>query len=654
MTTNKFKMPTVKQFLGKKMLSDKSEPVWVYLEREMRQNANNNIKPYNEKVGEWLKFLRDLKYYLHREGVKKFKNLEKGVGPIWYNELSTFQQEAISNLKTCIHQDLIEDHPVRTMLCLKELGITASPTKKMLLDAMKASIEDPGLFIWNLYTFLYKQPPNILRPSYDLDSSILMSCLVYLDKDECIKTLDQLTKAPEKQPQPPKPKKKRRPKPKGPYSEYLQRAEVKPYISASCKVAEADRTVKEPDPVGYKFTVRSTESYERLRKDNTFLTKRIERNKKKKVVERVCNYKFWEPPSTLRNTDPKMRAFVEAMKMLKKKPSVKHRTPFNNYQMAIAGIGFCKGTPYFIINSVSILPTGYIPINGGQVLVNGKDYVTNIHGFWKFPMDSKEGCDDGCDCLARWGDVAMDYVKRSKCLCGHHYDFKNEGQHEEKYFYPATRHGPYWIDHAKVYQMDPTEDFIKTTVEEALRSVDVTPRVSRPTLEATGMKPEELLAAFLGDISDSPLIIPHLPQANQLNDIQEWVRHRVQGGEKDRKKLALKAERKWTQLNHMNFKSLAYRIPFTQKQLHHMNWSHRKLVQRLFKILLKDFETRSRLKQLEQTRLWWSSMNYENYPNKSFLDTFFTYMPARMQDIFVINPYNPRALPKYVGKTCPL
>lgn len=33
---------------------------------------------------------------------------------------------------------------------------------------------------------------------------------------------------------------------------------------------------------------------------NLQLEKRKERNKKEKQAERICNYKFWEPPSTLR------------------------------------------------------------------------------------------------------------------------------------------------------------------------------------------------------------------------------------------------------------------------------------------------------------------------------------------------------------------
>lgn len=44
----------------------KSEPPWVFLEREMKQK--NEIKPYNEKVGDWLKFMKDLKHYQYREG----------------------------------------------------------------------------------------------------------------------------------------------------------------------------------------------------------------------------------------------------------------------------------------------------------------------------------------------------------------------------------------------------------------------------------------------------------------------------------------------------------------------------------------------------------------------------------------------------------
>ena len=68
----------------------------------------------------------------------------------------------------------------------------------------------------------------------------------------------------------------------------------------------------------------------------------------------------------------------------------------------------------------------------------------------------------------------MDYLKKSKCTCGHLYDFYNEGKCLEKYFYQPTRHGPYWLDNAKVYQLDPVEDFIRDTVRESLMSAEPT------------------------------------------------------------------------------------------------------------------------------------------------------------------------------------
>lgn len=57
---------------------------------------------------------------------------------------------------------------------------------------------------------------------------------------------------------------------------------------------------------------------------------------------------------------------------------------------------------YYFFLAVSILPTGYVPINGGVIKVMGKDYVTNILGYWKFPKDVKQKCDDTCDCLVKW------------------------------------------------------------------------------------------------------------------------------------------------------------------------------------------------------------------------------------------------------------
>lgn len=68
----------------------------------------------------------------------------------------------------------------------------------------------------------------------------------------------------------------------------------------------------------------------------------------------------------------------------------------------------------------------------------------------------------------------MDYLNESKCKCGHLYDFYNEGKANEKYFYPPTRHGKFWVDKAKICQLNPIEDFIRDTVREALQSGEPT------------------------------------------------------------------------------------------------------------------------------------------------------------------------------------
>lgn len=64
----------------------------------------------------------------------------------------------------------------------------------------------------------------------------------------------------------------------------------------------------------------------------------------------------------------------------------------------------------------------------------------------------------------------MNYLNQTKCKCGHFYDFGHEGQATEKYFYKPTHYQPWWLDRAKIFQMDPMEDFIKGCVADALRS----------------------------------------------------------------------------------------------------------------------------------------------------------------------------------------
>ncbi|CAK1551083.1 unnamed protein product [Leptosia nina] len=645
----KYKMPTVQQFLEKKIIYDKKEPVWVYLEREMRQNVDK--KPYNEKVGAWLKFLRDLKYFFYCEAKRKYKRLCTEVGPPWYFELSSSQREVLHDLKINIHQDLLEDIPRRIRKSLSDLGVTLKIPKSVLMKAMTNSIEDPGVFIWNLYTEYYKKPPSELRPVYDMNSMILMSSLVFIDLDECIERLEKLTACEKLPPTIKEEKQKRNTQPKVRYGEYLQKCYIPCYSNHSKKSPDKDK----PLPLGYKVRLRSVESYEKLTRDHSFLEKRKERNTKQKQEERVCNYKFWEPPSTLRNRDPKLAAMANKLREMKKKAKPKYKAPYKNVQYNVGGVAFCGGRPSYILNGVNLLPTGYIPINAGIVTMKGEQVITII-GFWKYPRLFVEKCDETCDCLEKWDDSVMEYLKTSKCKCGHLYDFKNQGKTKEKFFYPPTRHGKLWFDQAKIYQLDPMEDFIRDTVKDALMSTDPTPEPSMPTISPSGLKLQDLLEAFLADLSDTPLLIPHLPKANLLNNLLEWVRKRVKGkiSPEEHKRLILQSQRRWLDLKHVDFRAIAYRIPFTLKQLEHMNWSHRHLVQKLFKILLDDFVTRNRLNQLTQTRLWWTTTKYDTYPSKAFLDIFFTYMPGRMKDTFLINPYSSELTPKYGAKTCPL
>ncbi|XP_052741501.1 uncharacterized protein LOC112052185 [Bicyclus anynana] len=629
---------------------DSKEPVWVYLEREMRENIDK--KPYNEKVGQWLRYLKELKYFFYCEEKRKFKRLNREVGPPWYCELSSTQREVLNGLKSNIHQDLLEDIPSRIRKSLSDLGVTLKIPRKILMTAMNESVEDPGVFIWNLYTAYYKKSPSEMRPIYDMNAMILMSSLVFVDLSECIDELDKLTHTSPSPTEVHEKKVRKNTQPNIRYGEYLQKCYVPCYCTHSSKKKISDK----PKPLGYKVRLRSIASYERLCKDLKFLEKRKDRNKKEQQAERVCNYKFWEPPSTLRNTNAKSVAYANKLKMIKKKAKPKFKAPYNHVQYQVAGVSYVNNQPQYLLSNVAVLGTGYVPINGGIALFNGETINITI-GHWKFPRAVSDICDAKCDCVTKWENSVMDYLKKSRCKCGHLYDLHHVGKPEAKYFYPPSKHSPFWVDYAKIYQLDPMEDFIKDTVRECLMSTEPTPQPSMPTISPAGLKLKDLLAAFLAELSNTPLLIPHLPQANLLANLQEWVRQRIKGKltQKDTAKLLLQTQRRWLDLKQIDFTARAYRIPFTLKHIKHINWSHRCMVQNLFHILLNDFVTRNSIMQLKQTRLWWPTTKYDAYRSpESFLDVFFTYMPGRMKDICLVNPYSSEVTPKYGAKTCPL
>ncbi|KAG6443776.1 hypothetical protein O3G_MSEX003025 [Manduca sexta] len=410
----------------------------------MRENIEN--KPYNEKVGAWLRYLKELRYYFYREAKRKEKSINDEVGPPWYIELSSCQRDVLNDLKTNIHQDLLEDLPNRIRKSLSDLGVTLKIPRKILMQAMNDSVEDPGIFIWNLYRAVYKKSPSELRGRYDMNSMILMSSLVFIDLEECIQELENLTQM--KTPPPPVPqenikkyyqpksyeklckdhafmiKRKERNKkekqtervctykfweppnalhikkyyqPKVRYGEYLQQMYV-PFYSST---PSTSKKKGKPSPLGYKFRVRSKESYEKLCKDHAFMIKRKERNKKEKQTERVCTYKFWEPPNALRNSDAKNAAIAIKQRMIRQKAKVKHKSLYKNIQYHVGGVSFSGGTPVYLLNNVALLPTGYMLIHGGIVYYNGEN-ITCIQGFWKYPREVKVQCEETCDCVSKW------------------------------------------------------------------------------------------------------------------------------------------------------------------------------------------------------------------------------------------------------------
>ncbi|XP_061716116.1 uncharacterized protein LOC133524231 isoform X4 [Cydia pomonella] len=570
--------------------------------------------------------------------------------------MSGFQKEVLRHLIKDIHYDLIENLPTRTRKSLSDLGISRSIPKSILLKAMNEAGGDAAVFIWKLYTAIYNKTPSEPRGEYDMDAMILMSALTFIDLDECIENLKDLTKPVKETPEPVTKKavKKDSKHTDNRYGMYLERSTIPVY----CRHPSPQRgqRVKKPPPrMEKKITIRSDDSYERLRMDNTFLERRQQRCVKAKQAERICTYKFWEPPVYLRTTNPGMTEYYEKLKLLQKAAQVQHMTPLNNVQFNVGTVALIGGKPRYLLNNIALLPTGYIAINGGTTTFSTGEYLTVIIGHWRYPVEKEEKCDVTCDCI-KWESAVIKHLEESKCKCGHLYDFYLEGKSKEKYFYQPTKQWPLWFDEAKIFQMDPMEDFIKDTVRIAERSQEPTPIPSHPELSAGGVKTKALLQSFLADLSGTPLVIPHLPQAELLNNLQELVRKRFNGdlSPEAHKLSVVRSLRRWLWLKHMDFRERAYMIPFTKHELENITWADRQNLQYLFETLLRDFTARNRLRQLEQTRLWWSTMKFDRYPSQAFLDLYFTYMPGRSKDTYIFNPFNAELTPNDIYKTCPL
>ncbi|KAJ2949017.1 hypothetical protein O0L34_g5958 [Tuta absoluta] len=652
------KIPTNAELYRKRTLyHEKKDPIWVTLENEMRANAAKGIKPYNKKVGDWLKFMKELLHHYYTTDKRNYKKMKKEIGAPWYIEYSLHQLDVLRRLRFLIHQDVFEQVPNRTRKALFDLGLTIDFPKEMIMQAMTLSDDDPGIFFWELYKLYYKKSPSELLPRYDSNAQRLMSALVFVDLEECRKELIKITaKKPAPPVQPPK-KKKTYIEPKVKFGEYLQK------MSAPCYSNQPVPKPKKPLLIKNRIKMRTAESYEKLMKQDDFLSLRKERNMNDEIKPRICKYKFWKPPSSLRNKDPGMAGFLFKMKMFTSKPKkgfLKCKPPIDILHNHIKGVSYMPtGRPVYYLDNMVYQNTGYIPIHGGIVIINDQ-CITNILGYFICPSDTNKKCHEKCDCVAKWERVKEHLqLEMTKCKCYHLYDWgTNEGKPKScpKYFSPPKGLTPFCVDEPKVYQMDKLEDFIKHGVKKALESTESEDTSGSESISPGKLKARELLASFLAELSNKPLIIPHLPKADNIKILQELVRQRVKGNLKKRthKNLLLKSERKWINLDHIDHKTRAYMIPFTKKQLENLNFSHRPRIEKLREKMLRNYTKRTRELWIEHTRIFWNTMEYQKYPNKSFLDCFLTYMPVRDMDIHVFNPFSPEFTPKYGAKTCRL
>ncbi|KAI5644266.1 hypothetical protein NE865_03635 [Phthorimaea operculella] len=636
---------------------ERRDPIWVVLENEMREKANRGIKPYNEKVGDWLKFLKALIRHYYTTEKRQYRKLGIEIGAPWYIEFSQYQRDVLRGLKFAIHQDVFENRPTRTKKSLKELGFTIDFSKEMLMEAMALSVEDTGIFFWELYKMYYEKSPSELLPRYDANAQRMMSALVFADLEECRKELIRITAKRAPKPAPPPKKKSTYTEPKVKYGVYLQK------MTVPCCSSHPDKLPKpkKPLPIKNKIKLRTKESYENLMKADDFLELRKERNRLSEPKPRICNYKFWKAPETLRNKDPNLAAYIAKMKMFSARPKktfLKHKPNIEILHNHIKGVSYLPtGRAVYHLDNLTNQNTGYVPINGGLVCING-EYVTNVLGFFKCPRDTDVTCVEKCDCETKW-DTVIEHLEDSTCTCNHLYDFMDQSKIEgkkHKYFHPPKGLSPYCIDEPKLYELDDWEGFIKQSIQQALDSYSMSGSGSTESISPAKLKEKDLLAAFLADLSNKPLIIPHLPKAELIKDLQELVRQRVKGDLKKpmHKKLLLKSKRKWVNLDHVDHTSRAYRIPFTEKEINNLNFSHKNRLQTLNDKLTRNFTKRTVDLWREHTRIFWNTMEFPKYQDKSFLDCFFTYMPVRDADMYVINPFNKGITPKCAGKTCPL
>lgn len=630
---------------------------------------------YARRMRERQIFMDSLKEYRTQTERSRFKRVKDLVGPSWYQVLSVSQFKALQALKDSMYKDLIEGRPVRVSKAIRELGIYPPPRNLNLMNCIYLGKNDPMEMLAHLFYDIYNHPITSKRFSYPLNSRIILSAILYLGLENIFYLLSEMFHN-EPDDSPPCCKTRIRNE-QSITSPYLQKMvatlNTRPKMKriTPLPLPPLDFLLNQEDDVPPPIICPPPPPPPPV-------------VPKKRLPRSLCDklagvYRFQMPASnttiksvTKTHSDRRKSLYVaetfkkNGLNMERKKKKRKILKPpsaiLPNIKYVISGVAIVNNRPVYIIGGVTIIPPDGQIIHGGYAEVKGRMVIVH-NGIRGLPPPPEP---DPCNCVNKWQNAIFNYIKSSKCYCGHYYDFHHEGKFspdDVPYFRKPTGREPLQFDYNSIYETDPknlhinkvfkrlweTESIIKGDNIPVLKDKDIKNKRKRKASNTTpsiseNINPTQYLKLAL-KLLRRQNIAASLPDVHLAPELIEWMRQRLHGTItiKEKAKCRYKSNVYWqmfvTRGNH-GFGHVPVRkeLEFTG----HSNWLHKLSLNDHFTKFRDDFKLQWFRSQARLNNLLWPTMFQTVMPDKHFRDIYFSYLHARVEDVHLLHPYCPR------------
>lgn len=630
---------------------------------------------YGRKMRERRSYLDELTARRRKKDKEMFQKIITFVGPNWYHALSQTKRDSLDTLSHCIFHDLLGGNPERTTRVLKVLGLRKieRPNKIELMNCIYRGREDPKELLAQIFLIIYDHEFDLQERSYCLGAKLILSAIFYLGLQNLIQLLKELFK--------PEPEKKKsiiqkapekKPKLKSPYFERMKATCYERPLTKQFKPAplpnlsqlnepwEEKLPMPKPPPPPppppppkkrlpreYCDMLANVVTIHPHSSDNGVTVQSLQQpqNPSLQHKKRASKYKIPENKKTYG------LGTMGSTTVFRKKPKAPS-TGLDNLQYMVNGVYTLNGRNRFVLGNVTrVAPAGNL-IHGGHKKVDG-EYI-NIHCGYKTEKPPPPA--SSCDCVKKWTDTVLKYVRRTRCYCGHNYDFGHEGEFDIKdqlpFFEKPTRHTKPKFNYSNIFNLDPKAIHIEKECNKQwetdsilnenlpIKPVKKSRRTSVTCL-GSNPKPEDYLKCALRYMQDVN-IAAKLPDVHMAPELKDWMRRRIHGPytHADKKSMLHESNKLWTFLELFTKRGLGV-VLVPKDPLFDMktDWCHKRQVLNSY----RKFHLRYRRQVFEAQsyvmNLLWRIMYQAEVPDKNFRRTFFSYLNESEADVQFLQPY---------------